>query len=106
AFVVRQGQQEQLAGDIGITALGSFLVGFRQSGLQSRAELLLTFRPLYLGQIGDQAVKLIFQTGNGDARTSQQAASAGIGIGQQGDQYVGGFQIGVVFANSQALRIG
>jgi len=105
ALVVGQGQQKELAGDIGVAALGGFLVGAGEHGLQIAAALHVV-AALDLRQAFQRRVDRGLQPVDGHAGAREQARRAALGIAQQGGQHVHGLDIGIVISGCQTLGVG
>src|SRR5690606_1666890 len=105
ALVVDEGQQKQLAGNIGIASVGGLFVGARQYGLQLAADLDVAVGALHLRQGADRRVDVGNDAVDRHAGARQQAARAAVVVRKQGGQDVHRFDIGVVVTDGQALRI-
>jgi hypothetical protein len=104
ALVVGQGEQEHLAGDVGVALFVGFFLGALQQadGVAPGLDLLGT---LHLGQLIDLLLQGGGQRGHLDARLFQQGLGA-IVLAQHGQQDVGRFDVGVLACDSQALGVG
>ena len=104
ALGVGQRQQEHLAGHELVAALDAFLLGGLQQADQVGAGLHLLLAR-HGGQALDGGLGVLAQLGHVDAGALQQRLGA-ILLAQHGRQQVHGFDVGVVVAQGQRLRVG
>jgi len=104
ALVVAQGQQEHLAGDVGVAHLVGFLFGALQQAHRVTAGLHLV-GALHLGQLVDLLVQRSGQRRHLDARPFEQRLGA-IVLLEHGQQDVRRLDVGVIARDGQALGLG
>ncbi|MNX72977.1 hypothetical protein D3C86_1043530 [compost metagenome] len=105
AFVVGQRQQEQFAGDIGVTPSRRFLVGAGQHRVQVAANLHVVVA-LNLRQGLHGGFQRGLQAVDRHAGARQQTACAAVRIGQQCRQHVHGLDVGMIVTGGQTLSVG
>jgi hypothetical protein len=103
-LAVGRGQQEHLAGDELVTALGGFLFSSLQQGAEVAAGLHL-FATLHLRQLLQFGFERGLQFGGVDAGASQQSLRS-VGLRKHRREHVHGLHVRVVAAVGEALGIG
>ena len=106
ALVVRQRQQEHLAGDVGIAALLRFLVRLVQQADQVTADLHLAFGAGDLGQALERRVDRFRQRRHVDTGARQERAAGAVGVAQHRGQHVQRLDVLVLVADRDRLRVG
>ena len=106
ALVVGQREQEELAGDELVAALGRLLVGEVEQVAEIARNADLAALALDLGQALDRLAERLLQLGDRDARAREQRRGAAVLLVEHRRQQVLRLDEAVVVAERQALRVG
>jgi hypothetical protein len=101
---IGQCEQEHLAGDVLVAALGGLLLGCLQQCDQVATRLHRLAAALDLGQAGDERVERRLQRRDAHARAFEQRARA-VGLRQHRGEQVRGLDVGVAARDGQRLRL-
>ena len=106
ALVLGQGEHEHLRGDELVAALLRRAIGQVQKVGQFARYLHFAALPFDLGQARDGALEAVAQARHVDPGAGKQRGRAAVLLRHQGAEQMHRFDVGVIVAHGQALRIG